>query len=402
MVVAQNLLTDGGFENLKSNLCLDPDDSFSRLQDWYTLDATPDLFVGNCTYDESEFVFWNENSEPFEGRNFVGIWSRWNSNSTYFSEGIATQFVEPLVAGETYQFEIMIKNRGGYQGLDDSVSGCSLEPEKHIDIYLSEDSIKVENNFSNGTASTTAALVASLSSSSITGGSNDNWMKVSACFTASGGEQFLGLVMPLGTFGELPPCAIVASSGVFRSFYYQLDAANLTVLPDVFTALAEKCAEGEIAIDINEYFDYEFEDTTLFTWEDGFVGGTRQLTENRLFEIEAALPCTDISLELSIEGLNCSSDVYIPTAFSPNKDGANDLFVVSFANSDMLSDYNLTIYDRWGSRIFGSTDPSTSWDGTFLGRDMSTGTYILQLSFAITTNDIVESHQLNRTIFLSR
>ena len=166
-IQSQNLVPDGGFEILKSSTCQDPDNSFSRLKEWYVLDASPDLFVGNCTYEDSDFVFWDSESKPYEGLNFIGLWSRWNSNNTYFSEGIATRLSSPLIAGEMYLVQLMVRNRGGYQGLDDSVSGCSLNPEKHIDIYTYDDSIKIENNFSNGTATTSADLVASLQSESI-------------------------------------------------------------------------------------------------------------------------------------------------------------------------------------------------------------------------------------------
>lgn len=400
--IAQNLLGDGGFEKLTSNRCLDPDDSFSRLEEWYSLDATPDLFVANCTYNESDFIFWNEDSAPYEGNNFVGIWSRWNSNNTYFSEGISTQFTEPLVAGETYLFQIMIRNMGGFQGLDASVSGCSLEPEKHIDLYISDDSIKIENNFSNGTSSTTASLVASLASPIITGGEMDDWSLVTTCFTAQGGERFLALMMPLGTFGTLPPCAIQASSGVFRSFYYQLDEASVSILPEVFSGNVEKCIDEEKEVDVSIFFEYDFDDTTLFVWEDGFSGMNRTLTDNGNYEIEALISCTSIFLELEVDEVSCSEEVYIPNAFSPNNDGINDRLVISYANKDVLANFNLMIYDRWGGIMFDTQNPTNSWDGSFSGKDASSGTYILQLSYDIIKEDIVQNYKVNQSIFLSR
>lgn len=397
---AQNLLPDGGFEQLTSSLCMDPDESFSRLEFWYPLDASPDLFVSNCTYSESDFIYWDESSTPYEGQNFAGIWSRWNSNSTYFSEGIATSFTAPLIAGETYQFEMKIKNRGGFQGLDASVSGCSLEPEKHIDLYLSNDSIRVDNNFSNGTASTTATLVATMASASITGGSNDDWSSVSTCFTARGGERFLALIMPLGTFGELPACAIMASSGVFRSFYYQIDAAEVTILPEVFTAQTVKCSDEKIDIDLPEYFDFDFTDSTVFIWEDGFVGEAREVTENRLFEIKAQLTCGDVLLELLIEGTNCSEAVYIPNAFSPNNDGINDELIIGFANQSLIEDYSLSIYDRWGGLVFNTRDPLNSWDGSFNGRNAASGNYVLELSYSVLNGNTFDTQR--QLVFLSR
>ena len=219
---SQNLLPDGSFELLVNDDCSAPDQSFGRSQFWYALDATPDLFARRCSFDEKDFFFWDSSVSSFDGNNFVGLWSRWNSNETYFTEGIATSLAEPLEEGKTYLLEMYVINQGGFQGLDDDISGCSLRPTKHIDLYLSTDSIVVTNDFSNGTASTTVPIAASFDSEVVSGGKNDQWKKVTTCFTAKGGESFLGLILPLGTFGELPPCAAMSTSGVFRSFYLSL------------------------------------------------------------------------------------------------------------------------------------------------------------------------------------
>ncbi len=54
--------------------------------------------------------------------------------------------------------------------------------------------------------------------------------------------------------------------------------------------------------------------------------------------------------------------IYVPTAFSPDGDGINDLFVVQ-ANGMDLDNYKIKIYDRWGEVIFESNDLYRSWDG---------------------------------------
>jgi len=401
-ISAQNLITDGSFENLNNGLCQDPNESFSRLQDWYSLDASPDLFVGNCPYEESEFVFWDDSTEPFDGQNFVGIWSRWNSTNSYFSEGIACKLSEPLVAGETYLFKIMVRNRGGFQGLDASVSGCALMPEKHIDVYVAEDSIGIVNDFSNGTASTTADLVASLDSDIITGDENDSWTLVSNCFTAKGGEQFLALIMPLGTFGELPDCAQMTTSGVFRSFYYQLDAASLSILPEELSFNTQKCDGETIEVNLLDLFEYDFLNTASFEWNDGYIGSTRNLADGGMFDVQANFNCGSIALQLLIEGNDCTSGAYVPNVFTPNGDGQNDLLEIGIKNVELLSNFELSIYDRWGSLVFTSLDPSDSWSGIYKGAMVPIGTYVLKLSYENTMNDQVERHVISQSILLLR
>lgn len=51
---------------------------------------------------------------------------------------------------------------------------------------------------------------------------------------------------------------------------------------------------------------------------------------------------------------------YIPNAFSPNDDQKNDVF---FGTGSGISEYQITIFDRWGNFIFFSDDINTAWDG---------------------------------------
>ncbi|HTO14891.1 MAG TPA: choice-of-anchor L domain-containing protein [Edaphocola sp.] len=55
-------------------------------------------------------------------------------------------------------------------------------------------------------------------------------------------------------------------------------------------------------------------------------------------------------------------DPQMPNAFSPNGDGLNDDFKV--IGTDYLKLLKFEIYDRWGRRLFHTTDPNKGWNGT--------------------------------------
>jgi len=59
-----------------------------------------------------------------------------------------------------------------------------------------------------------------------------------------------------------------------------------------------------------------------------------------------------------------SPELLIPTAFSPNGDGMNDFFRALNKN---LVKYNLEVYNRWGEKVFESSDPLEGWDGVYQG-----------------------------------
>jgi len=74
--------------------------------------------------------------------------------------------------------------------------------------------------------------------------------------------------------------------------------------------------------------------------------------------------------------VNCGN-VFIPDAFSPNGDGAND---VLYVRGDCIKTMDFVIYDRWGNKMFESNSPSIGWDGTYNGKAMNTGTYVYLLN----------------------
>ncbi len=65
---------------------------------------------------------------------------------------------------------------------------------------------------------------------------------------------------------------------------------------------------------------------------------------------------------------------YMPTAFSPNGDGRNDIFrptPVGIASTDYFR-----IFNRYGELVFETSQWMAGWDGTFKGKTQETGTYV--------------------------
>lgn len=71
--------------------------------------------------------------------------------------------------------------------------------------------------------------------------------------------------------------------------------------------------------------------------------------------------------------------VFVPSAFSPNGDGKNDLFKVRL--HDDISDFKMSIYGRWGQLIFETADPETGWDGKQKGLALAPATYVWVITY---------------------
>ncbi len=83
---------------------------------------------------------------------------------------------------------------------------------------------------------------------------------------------------------------------------------------------------------------------------------------------ETGCASTDSSMTVTVS----EAALEFPNAFTPNGDGVNDRFMPSFRS---LSKYELTIWNRWGHRVFETKDPSDGWDGTINGKGAAAGTY---------------------------
>ncbi|NNM95017.1 MAG: gliding motility-associated C-terminal domain-containing protein [Bacteroidia bacterium] len=66
-------------------------------------------------------------------------------------------------------------------------------------------------------------------------------------------------------------------------------------------------------------------------------------------------------------------NIFIPTAFSPNGDGQNDVLLPKGKN---VATFYMAIFDRWGNKVFESQSMSQGWDGTYNYKPMETGTYV--------------------------
>ena len=68
------------------------------------------------------------------------------------------------------------------------------------------------------------------------------------------------------------------------------------------------------------------------------------------------------------------SDIFVPTAFSPNGDGHND--VLKAIPMGIREFKYFAIFSRWGQRIFYTSDPRAGWDGAINGSIQEAGAYI--------------------------
>ena len=114
--------------------------------------------------------------------------------------------------------------------------------------------------------------------------------------------------------------------------------------------------------------------------------GVATITANStyLVTITDSFGCQD-EAEITINVL-LPNVVNIPTAFSPNNDGFNDVFVPAGNN---ILNYNLLIYDRWGKIIFNGValTATQGWNGMYQNSTLQAEVGVYVLVTEITFND---------------
>ncbi len=122
-------------------------------------------------------------------------------------------------------------------------------------------------------------------------------------------------------------------------------------------------------------------------------------TQGNTITITAPLNGNSTSLNLSAthDFLTISKDftikllppkMFMPTAFTPNGDGKNDLLKPLYFGK--LNSCKFILFNRYGQKVFETTDCTQSWDGKVKGLLQNTGTYVWTISYQFEGEEIKE------------
>lgn len=78
--------------------------------------------------------------------------------------------------------------------------------------------------------------------------------------------------------------------------------------------------------------------------------------------------------------------LYMPSVFTPNNDGINDVFRVPPGSSLLLHEFS--VFDGWGHIIFTTKDIARGWDGKYHGKDAGNGVYVYMLKGTFKEKDV--------------
>lgn len=135
-----------------------------------------------------------------------------------------------------------------------------------------------------------------------------------------------------------------------------------------------------------------------YLWSDGVSTPSRTLVAAGSYELVVDNGCETFAQAITLDPplFDGADWMYVPNAFSPNGDHANDVFQ-SYASDEVAAvlSYELQVFDRWGSRIFSTDDPQRGWDGKVKGQLVNGGVFAWAIR-ATVLNCVQEEVQVER------
>ncbi len=111
-------------------------------------------------------------------------------------------------------------------------------------------------------------------------------------------------------------------------------------------------------------------------WHDGSTAPTYKVTKSGMYALTVTNQCGATKDEVQVTDGYCA--LLMPSAFTPNGDGLNDVFKVKYPQ--FIKSFHFEIFNRWGEIVYSSNDPQKGWNGAWKGIPQPTGNFIWQIT----------------------
>lgn len=131
--------------------------------------------------------------------------------------------------------------------------------------------------------------------------------------------------------------------------------------------------------------DATHQTATKYLWQDGSNKPSLSIDKSGLYwvQLEDENGCTKRdSIKVTVQGCD-ECRLFIPSAFTPNDDGLNDVFKVRPQCANIgLQNFNLRIYNRWGQLLFTTNDINKGWNGTYKGVKLNSDVFVYFVDYS--------------------
>ena len=164
-------------------------------------------------------------------------------------------------------------------------------------------------------------------------------------------------------------------------------------LPDVYLGEDVTLLPGEsITLTVDEGYD-------SYDWSNGSTSNTTTIYWENVSENDtiSVFVTDELGCENSDEIVIEVFDVKVPNVITPNGDGSNDYFIPGEGWSG-INQHNMIVFNRWGEKVWESSDFPSGWDGKQNGKYVAEGSYFWVLEVFYGTDNLKKVYKGSLTV----
>ncbi len=171
---------------------------------------------------------------------------------------------------------------------------------------------------------------------------------------------------------------------------------NITIIkdPSALQLSADTCFEGKDSLILHTTTGFD-----TYTWSNLVTTHENTFTIHQpgTYSVSVSNQCGNKTAFTNVLAI-CDAPIYIPNAFTPNKDRLNEVFRIPPTDFYQLNSFH--IFNRWGELIFNSNNIKQGWDGNYKGIQQPSGIYTYTIN--ITSLKTGKTSQRNGSVQLIR
>lgn len=135
---------------------------------------------------------------------------------------------------------------------------------------------------------------------------------------------------------------------------------------------------------------------TSYLWQDGSTNAYYEVLQEGTYSLQLTNHCGSTLDSVFITRGICK--LYVPTAFTPNGDGLNDVFRAGY--TPVVTEFHMEVFNRWGQKIYATNHIKEGWDGSFRGRLQDRGAFVWLIRYRLRGE--AQARLLKGTVILLR
>lgn len=136
---------------------------------------------------------------------------------------------------------------------------------------------------------------------------------------------------------------------------------------------------------------------SVYSWSTGSRDSVIMAAQAGTYRVTVSNPCGTATDEVNVFVQDNICNLFIPTAFTPNGDGFNEFFEIT---GKEITPVNLLIFNRWGEKVFQSSDGNFAWDGKANGELCQPGAYAWRFSYRLNLGSFSRLNTFDGTVQL--